>query len=74
MASLGEAMTIRLFFDIEAGMFDVWDNRQFAALKRYFSLLDGLLDHKIDLNNVQRARAHRLIRQIVSAAWFSVPR
>lgn len=65
-----EAITIKLFFDIEAILFDVWDNRQFVVLKRYISLLDGILDHKIDLNNAQRARAHRIIRQIISADSF----
>lgn len=65
-----EAMTIRLFFDVEAVLFDTWDNRQFDAMKNYFSLLDKLLDNEIDLNDAQRDRAHRIIKQILSADSF----
>jgi len=32
-----EAITIRLIFNIKAVLFDIWDNRQFAALKKYSS-------------------------------------
>lgn len=62
-----EATTIKLFFDINAILFDVWDNRQFNAMKYYFSVLDKQLDLEFDLNDMQRARAHEMIRQILSA-------
>lgn len=38
-----EAMTASLFFDVEAVLFDVWDNRQFSGLKNYLQQLRGRL-------------------------------
>ena len=32
-----EALTLRLFYDIEAVLFDVWDNRQLGGLKNYLA-------------------------------------
>lgn len=65
-----EGLTMRLFYDIEAVLFDVWDNRQLAALKHYFSRLDALLDDNIELSENQRVRAHKIIQHIVSADSF----
>jgi hypothetical protein len=62
-----EALTIRLFFDVHAVMFDRWDNRQFYGLKHYFSLLDELIDERINLTQRQSQRAHRVIKDIFSA-------
>src|SRR5437763_221401 len=38
-----EALTTRLFFDVQATLYDVWDNRQISALKYYLEQLDGSL-------------------------------
>lgn len=38
-----EAVTTRLFFDFEATLYDVWDNRQFAAMRRYLRGLRAAL-------------------------------
>src|SRR5260370_41200538 len=38
-----EALTTRLFFDIQATLFDVWDNRQLGALKNYVAQLNPIL-------------------------------
>lgn len=62
-----EALTAKLFFDVEATLYDVWDNRQFDALKHYFSQLDYVLDHKIDISDAQRRRAHTIIKQILAS-------
>jgi predicted SAM-dependent methyltransferase len=62
-----EAASIKLFFDIQAILFDIWDNRQFEALKHYFNILDKMLDNEIQFSNTQRSRAHKIISQIISA-------
>lgn len=38
-----EAITTSLFFDVEAVLFDVWDNRQLSGLKNYLKQLRGRL-------------------------------
>lgn len=63
-----EAMTIKLFYDVEATLFDVWDNRQFDALKHYFLMLGKSVDHKLELSTVERQRAHEIINLILSAS------
>ena len=40
-----EALTLRLFYDIEAVLFDVWDNRQLGGLKNYLRQLRPLLSN-----------------------------
>ena len=58
-----EAMTTRLFYDIDAVLFDVWDNRQFGALKNFFGQLDGMLD-RLPEDPDTLARAHALLAKI----------
>src|ERR1700685_3188285 len=41
-----EALTMRLFFDFQAVLYDVWDNRQLDALKSYVSQLEGRFGQK----------------------------
>jgi len=41
-----EAMTLRLFFDVEAVLSDVWDNRQLSGLKNYLQQLRTILDNQ----------------------------
>jgi len=64
-----EALTSRLFFDIEAVLFDVWDNRQMSGLKHYITQLDSRLD-KLDATAAQTARAHSLIATIQKVESF----
>jgi SAM-dependent methyltransferase len=64
-----EALTSRLFFDIEAVLFDVWDNRQMSGLKHYLSQLDSRLD-RLDATPAQKSRAHSIIAAIQKAASF----
>src|SRR5215472_17040171 len=35
-----EALTLRLFFDFQAVLYDVWDNRQLIALKSFLRQLE----------------------------------
>lgn len=64
-----EAITCRLFFDIQAVLFDVWDNRQLIGLKNYVTQLDRKLEYlKVDVKRLDRA--HRLITDIRKAKGF----
>lgn len=65
-----EATTMRLLFDIEAVLFDVWDNRQFEAFKKYFAEFDKLIGREIDIDPVKNRRIHNLIKVISSTSSF----
>lgn len=64
-----EAITTCLFFDVHGILFDVWDNRQMDGIKNYLIQLDNSLD-KLDADNTQRARARKLILQILETNDF----
>jgi SAM-dependent methyltransferase len=65
-----EALTLRLLFDIEAVLFDVWDNRQLGGLKNYVGQLLPLLKTRLDLTPAQRSRAVPLAEKIVNVESF----
>ena len=64
-----EALTTRLFFDVQATLYDVWDNRQISALKNYLVQLDNSLD-KLEIDDTQRALAHKKISSIQGVADY----
>lgn len=64
-----EALVTRLFFDIEAVLYDVWDNRQLDALKGFITQLEGALD-TLDADTTQLDRARRLIPHIKAVGSF----
>ena len=55
-----EALTLRLLVDVEAVLFDVWDNRQLGGLKNYVNQLLPLLKNGLDLTPAQRRLLLRL--------------
>jgi SAM-dependent methyltransferase len=66
-----EAITARLFFDIEAVLFDVWDNRQLSGLKNYVGQLSTILEAgAADLSQAELKRAQSLIQAIVKVNSF----
>jgi SAM-dependent methyltransferase len=65
-----EAITLRLFVDIEAVLFDVWDNRQLEGLKNYLRQLRPLLNDGFGLSEAELQRAHSLIESIVMVESF----
>jgi hypothetical protein len=65
-----ESTIIRLFYDVEITLFDVWDNRQLEAYKRYFGLFGEVIDKEFDLDAVQSRRVHGLLQTIASANSF----
>ena len=65
-----EALTLRLFFDFQAVLYDVWDNRQLSALKSFLRQLEGRFGQKGFLEGCDFDRARSLIRRIEGAETF----
>ena len=66
-----DALTIRLFFDVQAVLFDVWDNRQLSGLKNYVAQLSPILQGDgFGLSAPMRHRAQSLIEAIQKVDSF----
>ena len=65
-----ESISCRVLFDVEAILFDVWDNRQFAALKIYVANLDRHLRSEATLTPAQRAHVTTWIERILETKSF----
>jgi SAM-dependent methyltransferase len=66
-----EALTLRLFYNVEAVLLDVWDNRQLDGLKNYVRQLGQLLDNHFGLSAPELRRAQSLIEMIVKVGSFA---
>jgi len=65
-----EALTLRLFFDFQAVLYDVWDNRQLSALKSFVRQLEGRFGQDGFLDGCDFDRARFLAKKIESANTF----
>src|SRR6266480_6208627 len=65
-----EALTLRLFYDIEAVLFDVWDNRQLGGLKNYVGQLAPMLHDSFGLSAAELKRAQSLVEEILKVESF----
>jgi SAM-dependent methyltransferase len=66
-----EALTLRLFYDIEAILYDVWDNRQLGGLKNYLKQLSELLKQEdFRLTSAELSRALPLLEDILRVESF----
>lgn len=65
-----ESIIIRLLYDVNITLFDVWDNRQLDILKSYFNELDENLDKEMALSDIEKDRVHGLLRYICSVSSF----
>src|SRR5208282_1599653 len=65
-----EALTLRLFFDVQAVLYDVWDNRQLNALKSFVRQLEGRFGKNGFLEGCDFDRARFLIKKIEGAGTF----
>ena len=65
-----EALTLRLFYDIEAVLFDVWDNRQLGGLKNYVRQLAPMLKNGFGLSATELRHAQSLIEEILKVESF----
>ncbi len=65
-----ESITVRLFHDVEATLFDIWDNRQLASLKRYCDDLAAHIDEEDAWAPDRQEHARRLLAEIAGAPSF----
>jgi Methyltransferase domain len=65
-----EALTLRLFFDFRAVLYDVWDNRQLGALKSFVRQLEERFGQKGFLEGCDFDHARSVIKRIESARTF----
>jgi hypothetical protein len=66
-----EALTLRLFYDVKAVLFDVWDNRQLGGLKNYLRQLRPLLVNSFGVTAAELRRAQSIIDQILQVTSFA---
>lgn len=64
-----EALFVRCFYDVEAVLMDVWDNRQFGGFLRYASELQERLP---DLGRpaAQTNKAHKVLDRVLACSSF----
>jgi len=65
-----EALTLRLFWDVEVVLFDVWDNRQLGGLKNYWRQLRALLETNVPATPAQIRRAHAVLDSVAKVDSF----
>lgn len=65
-----EALTLRLFYDFRAELYDVWDNRQFEALRSFLRQLRTRFGQDGYLREYDCERAAWLIGRIEQMAGF----
>lgn len=65
-----EALTARLFFDLRADLYDVWDNRQLQPLKSYLGQLQSRFDSLQGVTPEAVTRANNLVQRIKDAPDF----
>jgi len=66
-----ESIFLRLFFKVNVILFDVWDNRQLKALKRYFAEFAEVVDNEIDMTPIEYESVHNLLLAVVSTRSFN---
>lgn len=59
-----EALSLRLFFDFKATLYDVWDNRQWQAVKSYLRRLSNQLVEENLLPRFDVGSARNLIKRV----------
>jgi SAM-dependent methyltransferase len=66
-----EAITLSLFFDVQAVLFDVWDNRQLAAFKHHLRQFQQKLDRMFpEVTEELRLRANDRINIALGCTTF----
>jgi hypothetical protein len=66
-----EATVLRLFFDVEVTLYDVWDNRLLGAYTSWLAQLHDLIDEAFaHLPEERRAQARKIARQAMDVTTF----
>jgi hypothetical protein len=66
-----EATILRLFYDLEATLVDVWDNRQLAAYKAHLSEIDRYINTGLGMDRTRSRHAHALVAKMLAARSFN---
>jgi predicted SAM-dependent methyltransferase len=66
-----ESTVLRLFYNAEFTLFDVWDNRQFQAFRAYFSEFRDVLDNEMEILPSKHEQARDLLEKIVWVNSFT---
>jgi SAM-dependent methyltransferase len=65
-----ESTILRLFYDVEVYLFDVWDNRQFPAFLQYFRDFAKVVDNTIPMTAGEKERVHGLLDKLLLTTSF----
>lgn len=65
-----EAVCMRLFYDVDITLFDVWDNRLLDTFKQYFTEFANVIDTVIDIPPDDYAHVHSLLSSISAVNSF----
>ncbi len=65
-----ESIFLRFLYDVKTVLFDVWDNRQLAGLKRYCSEIGCWIGDGLQLKAPQKERVHKVVRIVSAASCF----
>lgn len=65
-----DSTIIRLFYDANCTLFDVWDNRQFQPFKTYIAEFLEILEPELQIPSSRQEQARKLARKIVALNSF----
>ena len=65
------ATILRLFYDVEVTLFDIWDNRQLTAYKSYCAKLQQSIGNMFEIKPAQREGVNRVFNTVLAANAFS---
>lgn len=65
-----EALFLRAFYEVEATVFDVWDNRQFEGFLTHVNALKAALPQLTDRGPERMARAEALLAKVAACRNF----
>jgi len=64
------ATILRLFYNAKITLFDIWDNRQFTAYKRYCEQLHRVIHKEFRMGSALREAVNRLLNRILATNTF----
>ncbi|MBN1814987.1 MAG: class I SAM-dependent methyltransferase [Anaerolineae bacterium] len=65
-----ESTILRLFYEVDATLFDIWDGRWLGLFKRYCAEFAEVMDEEINATPRQLEHAHRLLDAILTVDSF----
>jgi predicted SAM-dependent methyltransferase len=65
-----ESIVLRLFYDIKATLFDVWDNRHFETIKQFSVELEKVIHKTVDISDDDKQRIAQIVELISQSSSF----